>query len=70
MEDAILLSAAAAAQLRLRLLALPRVTKAFYYAVFRRGEKKGYRVFAVGLHPEYGMTHKPVTEDEAVKLLA
>lgn len=61
-DDAIFINDRAAEATRLRLLAVPRVKKAFTYPYRVRGHLLGWRVFAVGLTPGYGNTAKPVTE--------
>lgn len=61
-EDAVFINDIAAGSICIRLLALPRVKRAFIYPYRQRGQLLGWRVFAVGLTPGYGNTAKPITE--------
>lgn len=62
MEDAVFINDAAAELARRKVLSRPGVRRAFTYPLTRRGQRLGWRVFAVGLVPGYGATARPLTE--------
>ena len=62
MEDAVFINSGAAELTRRRVLSLPRVSRAFTYPLTKRGQRLGWRVFAVGLVAGYGETARPLSE--------
>lgn len=68
MQDAVFINDAAAEIIRRKLLSEGKASRAFTYPLTRRGQRIGWRVFAVGLVPGLGHTAAPITEAQLATL--